>query len=130
MTAPTAAPPAAPPPAPPPERGKFIDWRLPITYVAGLAITFALTVGSWAIRTDNQVGRQAERIDALEKRTMSASEQAYELRNIAGQLAEVNKKLADLAEIQKQIVVMDFRIGNAEYALGLTAHPNRKAPGK
>lgn len=110
-------------------RPKLLDTKVPITYLIGLFIAGTTFVTGWALKVDSGVSRHEERIRTLESRTMAASEQAYELRNIASQLAEVNKKLADLNQIQSQMTVMEFRMGNAEYALGI--NPGRKpASGK
>jgi len=103
---------------------KLLDLKVPITYLIGLVIAGVTFVAGWALKVDSGVSRHEERIRTLETRTMGASEQAYELRNIASQLAEVNKKLADLNQIQSQMTVMEFRMGNAEYALGI--NPGRK----
>ncbi|KAF1021898.1 MAG: hypothetical protein GAK30_01587 [Paracidovorax wautersii] len=103
---------------------RFLDTKVPITYLIGITISACTFMAGWALKVDNRGARNEERITALEARTTGAAEQAYELRNIASQLAEVNKKLADLNQIQSQMTVMEFRMGNAEYALGLNT--NRK----
>lgn len=89
-----------------------------------------ITAAVWKYGKDSLDQRQDARLESLENNRARASDLIYDLRTQSQQLDEIKDMLKAYQSIPSDIAILQFRMGNVEYALGVTPPQNVRKPPK